>query len=127
MNIKISGDIIIRILLKKYDAMNIDTSSSTIRIDDFSFKKRHNYGTIIVNKITHNPRRVSPSTPYGYSIKNFSTNYQISISTSFGQFFIKMNKFFTKKEGSEGFRTPSPVNFKCLLLHLFLFIFLHST
>ena len=39
MNIKISGDTIIRILLKKYDAMNIDTSSSTIGIDDFSFKK----------------------------------------------------------------------------------------
>lgn len=39
INIKISGDTIIRILLKKYDAMNIDTSSSTIGIDDFSFKK----------------------------------------------------------------------------------------
>ena len=55
MNIKISGDTIIRILLKKYDAMNIDTSSSTIGIDDFSFKKRHNYGTIIVDERTHNP------------------------------------------------------------------------
>lgn len=54
MNIKISGDTIIWILLKKYDAMNIDTSSSTIGIDDFSFKKRHNYGTSIVDERTHN-------------------------------------------------------------------------
>ena len=35
--------------------MNIDDSSSTIGIDDFSFKKRYNYGTIIVDERTHNP------------------------------------------------------------------------
>ena len=35
--------------------MNIDTSISSIGIDDFSFKKRHNYGTIIVDERTHNP------------------------------------------------------------------------
>ena len=55
MKIKISGDTIIRILLKKYGAMNISTCSSTIGIDDFAFKKRHNYGTIIVDEKTHNP------------------------------------------------------------------------
>lgn len=55
MNIKISGDTIIRILLKKYDAMKkINTSSSIIGIDDFAFKKRHNYGTIVVDEKTHN-------------------------------------------------------------------------
>ena len=40
MNIKISGDTIIRILLKKYDAMEkINTSSNIIGIDNFAFKK----------------------------------------------------------------------------------------
>lgn len=55
MNIKVSGDTIIKILLKKYDAMNVTTCSSTVGIDDFAFKKRHNYGTIIVDGKTHNP------------------------------------------------------------------------
>lgn len=55
MNIKVSGDTIIKILLKKYDEMEINPCSSTIGIDDFAFKKRHNYGTIIVDEKTHKP------------------------------------------------------------------------
>ena len=55
MNIKVSGDTIIKILLKKYDEMKINTCSSTVGIDDFSFKKRHNYGTTIVDEKTHKP------------------------------------------------------------------------
>ena len=55
IKIKVSGDTIIKILLKKYDAMNTNTCSSTVGIDDFAFKKRHNYGTIIVDEKTHNP------------------------------------------------------------------------
>lgn len=55
MNIKVSGDTIIKILLKKYDEMKINTCNSTVGIDDFSFKKRHNYGTIIVDEKTHKP------------------------------------------------------------------------
>ncbi|WP_252235083.1 hypothetical protein [Clostridium sp. ZS1] len=55
MNIKVSGDTIIKILLKKYDEMKINTCSSTVGIDDFAFKKRHNYGTIIVDEKTHKP------------------------------------------------------------------------
>ena len=35
--------------------MKINTCSSTVGIDDFSFKKRHNYGTIIVDEKTHKP------------------------------------------------------------------------
>ena len=54
MNIKISGDTIIKILLKKYDQMNTTPCSSFIGVDDFAFKKRHNYGTIIVDGETHN-------------------------------------------------------------------------
>ena len=55
MNIKVSGDTIIKILLKKYDEMKITSCSSTVGIDDFAFKKRHNYGTIIVDEKTHKP------------------------------------------------------------------------
>ena len=33
--------------------LQINNCSSTIGVDDFSFKKRHNYGTIIVNKKTY--------------------------------------------------------------------------
>lgn len=55
MNIKVSGDTIIKILLKKYDAMQTNICSSAVGIDDFAFKKRHNYETIIVDEKTHNP------------------------------------------------------------------------
>ena len=55
MNIKVSGDTIIKILLKKYDELQINECSSTIGVDDFAFKKRHNYGTIIVDEKTHKP------------------------------------------------------------------------
>ena len=55
MNIKVSGDTIIKILLKKYDAIEPSICSSTVGIDDFAFKKRHNYGTITVDEKTHKP------------------------------------------------------------------------
>ena len=55
MNIKISGDTVIRLLLKRYSAQPAKTCGSVIGIDDFAFKKRHTYGTIIVDEETHNP------------------------------------------------------------------------
>ena len=55
MNIRISGDTIIRLLLKRYSKQPVETSGSSIGIDDFAFKKRHTYGTIIVDGTTHNP------------------------------------------------------------------------
>ena len=55
MNIKVSGDTIIKILLKKYNELKINTCSSTVGIDDFAFRKGHNYGTIIVDEKTHKP------------------------------------------------------------------------
>ena len=54
MNIKISGDTIIRLLLKRYSKQPARTCGSSIGIDDFAFKKRHSYGTIIVDEATHN-------------------------------------------------------------------------
>lgn len=55
MNIKISGDTIIRLLLKRYSKQPAKICGSSIGIDDFAFKKRHTYGTIIVDEATHNP------------------------------------------------------------------------
>lgn len=55
MNIKISGDTIIRLLLKRYSKQPAETYGSSIGIDDFAFKKRHTYGTVIVDEATHNP------------------------------------------------------------------------
>ena len=55
MNIKISGDTIIRLLLKRYSKQPAETCGSVIGVDDFAFKKRHTYGTIIVDETTHKP------------------------------------------------------------------------
>ena len=55
LGIKISGDTVIRLLLKRYQAMEHDFTGDKIGIDDFAYKKRHTYGTIIVDEETHNP------------------------------------------------------------------------
>ena len=55
MNVKISGDTVIRLLLKKYEEQPDEICGSAIGVDDFAFKKRHTYGTIIVDEATHNP------------------------------------------------------------------------
>lgn len=55
INVKISGDTVIRLLTKRYKNQPIPDCSSTVGIDDFAFKKRHNYGTIIVDEATHEP------------------------------------------------------------------------
>jgi transposase len=55
MNIKISGDTIIRLLLNRYSKQPAEICGSVIGVDDFAFKKRHTYGTIIVDEATHIP------------------------------------------------------------------------
>lgn len=55
MNIAISGDTVIRTLLKRYDNQPLPSCGSCVGVDDFSFKKRHKYGTIIVDEETHAP------------------------------------------------------------------------
>lgn len=55
MNVKISGDTIIRLLLKRYEEQPDPICGSTIGVDDFAFKKRHTYGTVIVDEATHSP------------------------------------------------------------------------
>ncbi len=55
MNIKISGDTVIRTLMKRFDKQPIPSCGNCIGVDDFSFKKRHKYGTIVVDEETHSP------------------------------------------------------------------------
>ena len=55
MNLHISGDSVIRLLTKRYRLQPVTECGSVIGIDDFAFKKRHTYGTIIVDQATHKP------------------------------------------------------------------------
>lgn len=55
MNLKTSGDSVIRLLTKRYKLQEEHKCSSVIGVDDFAFKKRHAYGTIIVDEATHKP------------------------------------------------------------------------
>ena len=55
MNIKVSGDTIIRLLTRRFEQQEELTCGTVIGIDDFAFKKRQRYGTIIVDEATHKP------------------------------------------------------------------------
>lgn len=55
MNLKTSGDSVIRLLTKRYSLQEENKCGSVIGVDDFAFKKRHTYGTIIVDEATHTP------------------------------------------------------------------------
>ena len=45
----------IRLLTKRYRLHPVAKCGSAIGVDDFAFKKRHTYGTIIVDEATHRP------------------------------------------------------------------------
>lgn len=55
INVKISGDTVIRLLTRRYAAQPAPECGNTVGVDDFAFKKRHTYGTIIVDGATHKP------------------------------------------------------------------------
>ena len=55
MNVKTSGDTVIRTLIKRYEKQPAAECGSVIGVDDFSYKKRHIYGTVIVDEETHRP------------------------------------------------------------------------
>lgn len=55
MNVKISGDTVIRTLIKRYETQKSPVCGSFVGIDDFAYKKRHTYGTVIVDGETHHP------------------------------------------------------------------------
>ena len=45
----------IRLLLKRYESIKDISVGEKIGIDDFAYKKRHTYGTVIVDEETHAP------------------------------------------------------------------------
>lgn len=53
IGINISGDTIIRLLLKRFENQPSTEYGDVIGIDDFAFRKRHKYGTIIVDEKSH--------------------------------------------------------------------------
>ena len=55
MNLRTSGDSVIRLLVKRYSMQPEAECGIIIGVDDFAFKKRHTYGTIIVDEATHHP------------------------------------------------------------------------
>lgn len=55
MGIKTNGDSIIRLLIKKYEQQPVPKCSAVIGVDDFAYKRRHSYCTIIVDEENHKP------------------------------------------------------------------------
>ena len=55
MNIKTSGDTVIRTLIKRDEKQPEMKCGAAIGIDDFAYKRRQTYGTIIVDERTHKP------------------------------------------------------------------------
>lgn len=55
LGIRISGDSVIRLLIKRYEALDSPIVGEAVGIDDFAYKKRNTYGTIIVDERTHIP------------------------------------------------------------------------
>ena len=58
MNIKTSGDTVIRTLIKRFEKQPKTECGSAIGVDDFTHKKRHIYETIIVDEETHKPMAI---------------------------------------------------------------------
>lgn len=55
IGIKTSGDSVIRMLLRRHSAQPDEKCGECVGIDDFAFKKRKTYGTIVVDGATHRP------------------------------------------------------------------------
>ena len=70
MNIRVSGDTVIRLLTRRFELQEEPICGSIIGIDYFAFKKRNRYGTIIVDEATHKPIAILDGR-YGRSLKEW--------------------------------------------------------
>ena len=59
LGIKISGNTVIRLLLRKYEVLPGPEVGDVIGVDDFAYKKRHTHRTIIVSEENHEPIALS--------------------------------------------------------------------
>ena len=75
MNLQISGDSVIRLITKRYRLQLVSECGSVIGVDDFAFKKRHTYGTIIVDKATYRPVAIIDGLD-GMTLKEWLKNNQ---------------------------------------------------
>ena len=75
MNLQISGDSVIRLLTKRYRLQPVSECGSVIGVDDFAFKKRHTYGTIVVDQATHRSVAILDGRD-GMSLKEWLKNNQ---------------------------------------------------
>ena len=73
MNIKIGGDTIIRLLTKRFELQEDPVCGTVVGVDDFAFKKRYKYGTIIVDEASHKPIAILDGRD-GKSLKDWLAN-----------------------------------------------------
>lgn len=82
LGIKISGDTVIRLLLRKYQSIEPSNVGDVIGVDDFAYKNRHTYGTIIVDGKTHEPITLLDGRD-GQTLKKWlQNNKHIKVDTS---------------------------------------------
>lgn len=94
MNLQISGDSVIRLLTKRYRLQPVSECGSVIGIDDFAFKKRHTYGTIIVDQATHRSVAILDGRD-GMSLKEWLKNNQHNYdSLCCKHFYSGMDQFY---------------------------------
>jgi len=77
MNIPVSGDTVIRMLLRH--VVSGEYTGDSIGVDDWAIKKGHNYGTIICDMESHKPLALLPGRD-GESLRNWlERNKQIKV------------------------------------------------
>ena len=75
MNINVSGDTVIRLLINRFELQEEPICGSVVGVDDFAYKKRHRYGTIIIDEATHKPVAILDKRD-GESLKAWLRNNQ---------------------------------------------------
>lgn len=85
MNIIVSGDTVIRMLTKRFELQEQPVCGSVVGIDDFAFKKRHRYGTVIIDEATHKPVEILEGRDSETLKKWLRNNQHVKLSQEIGQ------------------------------------------